>query len=37
MSTYNDKLVAHWKDGANLVGLGLALSPWALSSPTSRF
>ena len=32
MSTFNDKLAAQWKDGGNLVlGLWLAISPWALS------
>jgi SPW repeat len=32
MSTFSNKLVAQWKDGGDLVlGLWLAISPWALS------
>jgi hypothetical protein len=32
METFNEKLTAQWKDTANLVlGLWLAISPWALS------
>ena len=32
MTTLNDRLTAHWRDAANLMlGLWLAISPWALS------
>lgn len=32
MATFNEKLTLQWKDAANLVlGLWLAISPWALS------
>ena len=32
MLVLSDKLAAHWKDGGNLMlGLWLAISPWALS------
>jgi ABC-type uncharacterized transport system permease subunit len=32
MPSFNDRLVTHWRDAANLIlGLWLAISPWALS------
>ena len=32
MPTFNDRLATHWRDAANLIlGLWLAISPWALS------
>jgi hypothetical protein len=35
MTTLNDRLATHWRDVANLVlGLWLAVSPWALSYTT---
>lgn len=35
MTTFNDRLATHWRDAANLIlGLWLAISPWALSYMT---